>query len=52
MECRIVGCESTNLIYSGVDALMYGVPTETFCYKCAGIYAVIKLKTEMELVKN
>ena len=32
-ECK--SCESTELVYSGVDAFLLGVPTETYCYPCA-----------------
>jgi hypothetical protein len=32
-ECK--SCKSTDLVYSGVDAFILGVPTETFCYPCA-----------------
>ena len=28
-ECKIDGCNSTELVYSGVDAFCLGVPTET-----------------------
>jgi hypothetical protein len=35
MQCKTTGCESTELVYSGVDAFVLGVPTETFCYDCA-----------------
>lgn len=33
MTCK--NCESTELVYSGVDAFLLGVPTETYCYTCA-----------------
>lgn len=33
MKCR--GCDSTDLVYSGVDAFVLGIPTETYCYDCA-----------------
>jgi hypothetical protein len=36
-----MNCESTNLVYSGVDAFLLGVPTETYCYKCATAYVTI-----------
>ena len=32
-KCK--NCESVELVYSGVDAFLLGVPTETFCYPCA-----------------
>jgi len=35
-ECvGILNCESVELVYSGVDAFILGVPTETYCYPCA-----------------
>jgi hypothetical protein len=34
-ECKTDGCNSTELVYSGVDAFCLGVPTETYCYNCA-----------------
>lgn len=40
--CARRGCDSTELIYSGVDAMLRGVPTETICYSCAGTYALVK----------
>ena len=33
--CKTDNCESTNLVYSGVDAFILGVDTETVCYECA-----------------
>ena len=36
-----VACDSTNLVYSGIDAFILGVPTETVCYACAQVYASI-----------
>lgn len=41
-KCKVEGCESTDLIYSGVDAFMRGLPTETYCYKCGTTFAIIK----------
>jgi hypothetical protein len=32
-KCK--SCESVELVYSGVDAFILGVPTETYCYPCA-----------------
>jgi len=32
-ECK--SCKSTELVYSGVDAFILGVPSETYCYPCA-----------------
>lgn len=31
--CKL--CPSDELVYSGVDAFLLGVPTETYCYDCA-----------------
>jgi len=31
--CIVDACTSTDLVYSGIDALMLGgIPTETYCY--------------------
>lgn len=46
MKCQI--CESTEVIFSGTDAFMLGVPTEKFCYRCANAYALIKQSIEGE----
>lgn len=35
MKCKSFHCESTELVYSGVDAFLLGVETETWCYDCA-----------------
>lgn len=41
-QCAIPTCSSTELVYSGTDAFMLGgIPTETYCYACANIYARI-----------
>jgi hypothetical protein len=38
-ECKVINCASTELVYSGIDALMLGgIPTETYCYSCANAY--------------
>jgi hypothetical protein len=34
-ECKMDGCNSTELVYSGVDAFCLGVATEEVCYNCA-----------------
>jgi hypothetical protein len=39
--CKVIKCENTDLVYSGTDAFMLGIPTETYCYKCANAYAQI-----------
>jgi hypothetical protein len=35
MNCKVDGCDSTELVYSGVDAWLLGIPTEKYCYECA-----------------
>jgi len=35
MKCNVEGCESTDLVYSGVDAFCLQVPTEKYCYACS-----------------
>jgi len=42
MTCRVRDCDSTELVYSGVDALIMGVPTEAICYTHANHYALVK----------
>lgn len=37
-KCQLTNCENTDLVYSGVDAFLLGVPTEKFCYSCANAY--------------
>lgn len=32
-------CDSTQLVYSGIDALLLGVDTEKWCYTCANAIA-------------
>lgn len=39
--CKVTNCDSTELVYSGTDAFMLGINTETYCYKCANAYAQI-----------
>ena len=34
-QCKTEQCGSIELVYSGVDAFLLGVPTETYCYTCA-----------------
>lgn len=44
-ECETPACNSTNLVYSGVDAFVIaggGAPTERFCYTCLSAYAHIR----------
>lgn len=43
-ECSVVHCKNTELVYSGIDALMLGgIPTETYCYDCANAYNQIQI---------
>ena len=37
MNCKVCN-NSTELVYSGVDAFVLGIPTEKICYNCAAIY--------------
>jgi hypothetical protein len=40
MKCLI--CDSDELVYSGVDALVYGIGvTEKFCHRCARAFSFI-----------
>jgi hypothetical protein len=39
--CQVRNCTSTELVYSGTDAFMLGINTETYCYDCANTYAQI-----------
>ena len=34
-KCKVFACDSVDLVYSGIDATMLGIPTESVCYKCA-----------------
>jgi hypothetical protein len=38
--CKTENCTSTELVYSGVDAFLLGVATESVCYDCANKGAV------------
>lgn len=37
-ECIVTDCNSTELVYSGVDAFVLGVPTEKICYDHANAH--------------
>lgn len=39
--CKVRDCDSTELVYSGVDALIMGIPTESICYTHASQYALV-----------
>lgn len=32
--CKIEFCDNTELVHSGVDAFLLGIPSETYCYDC------------------
>lgn len=36
--CAVEQCTSTELVYSGIDAMILGVPTEKICYDHANTY--------------
>ena len=39
-ECAVRFCNSTQLVFSGIDAfILGGIPTELICYTCANSYA-------------
>jgi hypothetical protein len=43
-ECKVINCNKTDLVYSGISALMLGgIPTETYCYSCGNAYNQIQL---------
>jgi hypothetical protein len=41
-ECAVDGCQSTELVHSGVDAFLLGVATESICYDHANSQAQSK----------
>jgi len=41
-KCTVDGCQSTELVYSGVDAFVLGVATESICYDHANSQAQSK----------
>jgi hypothetical protein len=46
-QCKVINCENTELVYSGIDAFMLGgIPTETYCYNCANAYNQISRDIE------
>jgi len=50
-ECAVRFCNSTELVFSGIDAFMLGgIPTELICYTCANAYA--QKSTIYEQVKD
>jgi hypothetical protein len=52
-ECSVTNCNNTSLVYSGIDAFMLGgIPTEKYCYACAGAYAAIKVEMEALLASS
>lgn len=51
--CKTPKCESIELVYSGTDAFMLGIPTEQICYDCANTYAqVSRIVDEWKSVVN
>lgn len=40
MRCYNPFCDSTDVVVSGYDAMLMGIPTETFCYTCANAIAL------------
>lgn len=46
MKCIVRGCEDTQLVYSGTDAFMLGIPTEKVCYPHANAYAQVSALVE------
>ena len=46
MTCIVTDCDSTDLVYSGTDAFMLGVPTEKVCKAHANIYAQVSALIE------
>lgn len=49
-ECAVMNCNSTDIVYSGTDALMLGgIPTEKFCYSCANAYNQISYAIHAEV---
>ncbi len=49
--CKTYNCKNTELVYSGIDAVVLEVTPDTYCYDCANVYAQIKRDMEA-LVKN
>lgn len=45
-ECKNPVCDSTQLVYSGIDALLLGIDTETWCYTCANAIAAATRELE------
>ncbi len=39
--CKTPKCDSFELVFSGTDAFMLGIPTEQICYDCANTYAQV-----------
>ena len=49
MKCKV--CDKEDVIYSGIDAFVRGVPTEQVCYSCAYVYAKVKGIVDEEIAK-
>ena len=41
MKCKVLNCESEELVYSGTAAFILGIPTESICYDCGNKYALV-----------
>ncbi len=53
MKCKTPGCERTDLIYSGVDAFVRGLPaTEKYCYPCGNAYYTIRAEVDALVQKE
>jgi hypothetical protein len=56
MKCKVLNCESEELVYSGVAAFMLGIPTESICYDCGNKYAqvseIVKAHYNPTLITN
>lgn len=52
IKCATVGCENTDLIYSGIDAFCREIPfTEKYCYPCGNAFYSIKKDIESVMEK-
>ena len=50
-ECKVINCSNTDLVYSGIDAMLLGgIITETYCYSCANAYN--QIDSAMQLLRN
>ena len=50
-ECKVINCNNTDLVYSGIDAMLLGgILTETYCYSCANAYN--QIDNAMQLLRD